>query len=399
MSHTKPLACLLLLGLLAAGPGLAPPSAEAATYFTIPHGTLLNHSEYGVVSWGSGSFTRTDAGGTAVDFAFTGLSSGKMLIKDDFDVENVYGQTGGSHNADFTNFTGYALMAENLDDQTITMHLFINTGFTSGGSQQQNDTFWAGPWVDIPAGRCVLLTLDFDGAEAWNISDNPAPHTGGDLSWPNGGIYAINTYDRGEVTAIGFEVADFSDTNPNGTLRLTPRADALLAPLPPVSGPIGAGGHVDIDFHYEPDLAGPELRGYSVRVQATSALSFTDSDVTFLNPTGAADTYTDVIDNGTNDYTIDFAILGGTTGIDSVETIFRVRFHAAGDGDGVVSIAAAELRDLDNDPVSVDHSCVAQVGVDVTAPTGALAIDGGAAYTTDTEVTLNSSVTGASEMR
>jgi hypothetical protein len=118
------------------------------------------------------------------------------------------------------------MLAENLDDQTISIHLFINTGIIGAPgtppNDWTNDTYWGGPWFDIPAGQTVLLTLSFGYAEAWNITDNKVPHTGGGLSWPDGNWYAINAFDQGEVTAIGFEVADFSGTNPNGTLRLTP---------------------------------------------------------------------------------------------------------------------------------------------------------------------------------
>ena len=89
----------------------------------------------------------------------------------------------------------------------------MNTGLTGGSGNPSNDptndTFWAGPWLTLSLGQMATLTLDFAGAEAWNISDNKAPHTGGGLGWADGGTYAINDRDRNEVSNIGLQMADF----------------------------------------------------------------------------------------------------------------------------------------------------------------------------------------------
>jgi len=55
----------------------------------------------------------------------------------------------------------------------------------------------------------VEVELDFAAAKASGITDNPVPHTGGGLGWPDGGIYAINDRDLHEIGKLGFQIADF----------------------------------------------------------------------------------------------------------------------------------------------------------------------------------------------
>jgi len=219
---------------------LITPLAGAAsdTVFPIPAAELLTDSEFGTKAWGPATVaSRTAASGGAVDFAFTGLGTSGTGVKDDYAVDAVYGQILPSHgNGDFSSFTGYGLRFENLDDATVWVQLCINTGFTGASgtpsSDLTNNTFWASypGWRELGPGEDVLVILDFDGATAYQISDNKVPHTGGGLGWPDGGVYVINSFDRTELSAIGFEVADFAGTNPGAVIRLTPvAADAGVA--------------------------------------------------------------------------------------------------------------------------------------------------------------------------
>ena len=180
--------------------------------FTIPEAKLLG-PEFASAAWG-GSVSRTDAPGSAVQFAFAGLGLSSTGLKDDYPIDTVYGQILPSHaNGDFSNFTGYALRATNVYGHAVHMSLFINTGFTgpSGvpSNDLRNDTFWQSPWTELSPGECALLYLDFDWAIPYGVADNPFPHTPGGA---DGVAMAINAYDRTEIDAIGFQVysSDYS---------------------------------------------------------------------------------------------------------------------------------------------------------------------------------------------
>lgn len=196
---------------------------KAASDFTIPESILLS-SEFSSVSWGSAMFSRTDVRGDAVRFAFSGLTGAGTGVKDDYPVSD-YGQILPSHgNGDFSNFGGYCLWVKNNGTGSVSMSLFINTGFTgpSGNPPDNwhNDTFWQSPWVDILPSQTVVLRLDFDNAIAWNISDNPSPHTQG----TDGDATVINAYDRTEVSAIGFQVTG----NGQGTILVGPASVTVM---------------------------------------------------------------------------------------------------------------------------------------------------------------------------
>jgi hypothetical protein len=241
------LSVALGVAVLALGTPLVGTASDSV--FTIPTAQLLTDSEFGARAWGPGTVaSRTAASGGAVDFAFTGLGTSGTGVKDDYAVDAVYGQILPSHgNGDFSNFTGYGLRFENLDDAAVWVQLCINTGFTGASgtpsSDPTNNTFWASypGWRELGPGEDLLVILDFDGATAYQISDNKVPHTGGGLGWPDGGVYVVNPYDRSELSAIGFEVADFAGTNPNAVIRLTPvAADAGVAILTPAGWAVSA---------------------------------------------------------------------------------------------------------------------------------------------------------------
>jgi hypothetical protein len=199
---------------------------KAACDFTVPESILLG-SEFGVVSWGTAAFSRTDVRGDAVRFAFSGLTGSSTGVKDNYPVSD-YGQILPSHGSgDFSNFCGYSLWVKNNGTGSVSMSLFINTGFTgpSGNppSNWHNDTFWQSPWVDIPPGQTVALRLDFDNAIPWNISDNPLPHTQG----TDGQATAINAYDRTEVSSVGFQITG----DGQGTILVGPASVVVMADI------------------------------------------------------------------------------------------------------------------------------------------------------------------------
>jgi hypothetical protein len=204
--------------------------AQALPDFTIPESVLLG-SEFGSVSWGTAVVYRTDAMDEAVLFTFSGLSGSSTGIKDDYPVDTIYGQNLPSHgNGDFSNFDSYVLRITNIDANSISCSLFINTGFTgpSGNppNNLNNDTFWQSPWTEILEGQTRVLRLDFDNAIPWNISDNPEPHTQG----ANGQLTAINVYDRTEVSAIGFQI--LGEGNPEAALLIAPAQEPICTVEP-----------------------------------------------------------------------------------------------------------------------------------------------------------------------
>ncbi|KPJ59637.1 MAG: hypothetical protein AMJ46_10525 [Latescibacteria bacterium DG_63] len=202
---------------------LVPEASTAAEWFSLPD-TALMSGEFGVVRYGPGSFVRTDVPGPGVRFDFSNLGSSGTGVSDNYPVGEVYGQNLPSHgNGDFSNYSKYAVGFRNMSGGgTVHVSLFLNTGFTgpSGNppSDPANDTFWQSDWIAIPAGSSVTVVLDFNHAIAYNITDNPVPHSEGGQSAPDGDYYLINGTDRCEVTNIGFQVADFSGSSPSTEL-------------------------------------------------------------------------------------------------------------------------------------------------------------------------------------
>jgi hypothetical protein len=150
--------------------------------------------------------------------------------------------------------------------------------------------------------------------------------------------------------------------------------------VPASGGPISCDQSFVLAFHYTPTYDSPAVRGYSIRVQATSAVSFTASDITVNSLPPGDQTFYQIIPNGANDYTIDYTILGTTTqGITGEADLFTVLFYGNADGIATVSIPSAQLRDLQNQPVLVDFSGTAEILVDCVPPgpiTGIAAVPG-----------------------
>lgn len=153
-----------------------------------------------------------------------------------------------------------------------------------------------------------------------------------------------------------------------------------VAALPDASGPINCDETVTLNFHYTPDPMTPELRGFTVTVDCSAELSFDDVD-TDTDPNTFGDiinleafdslgtAYFTVIDNGDGTYTIDSALLGGSTGLATEADLFSITFHPQGDGDGTVDIPAIILRDVDNQDIGTSVAG-ATITVDCTSPPG-----------------------------
>ncbi|MDO8834783.1 MAG: FlgD immunoglobulin-like domain containing protein [Vicinamibacterales bacterium] len=143
---------------------------------------------------------------------------------------------------------------------------------------------------------------------------------------------------------------------------------ASVSALPAVSGPINCGQTVTLNFRYVPDALSPALRGFTVTVDCSDQLTFGAADIVDLGVFDAFDDdYFFPINNGNGTFTIDSAILGGSTGLTTAADLFRITFHPAGDGVGTVTLPTVVLRDLNNG----DIGCVvagATITVDCTPP-------------------------------
>lgn len=143
---------------------------------------------------------------------------------------------------------------------------------------------------------------------------------------------------------------------------------AVVSALPAASGPINCGQTVTLNFRYVPDALTPALRGFTVTVDCSDQLTFGAADIVDLGVFDAFDDdYFFALNNGNGTFTIDSAILGGSTGLTTAADLFRIIFHPAGDGVGTVTLPTVVLRDLDNG----DIGCVvagATITVDCTPP-------------------------------
>lgn len=204
-------------------------SAALAVPYFVPDAELMDEDEFGRLSWSSPGSTldaRIDRPGTGVEFLLTVPPGGGIALGEPewplgphagLDPDpGVPGGTKPHANSSLANYDSYDMLVSYLSGPPgshIDVKLFLNTGLTGPSAfppdTQENDTFWELPsWVTIAVGATTTLHLDFGSAMAWNISDNPAPHTGGGQGWADGGIYAINLRDLHEISNIGIQIAD-----------------------------------------------------------------------------------------------------------------------------------------------------------------------------------------------
>ncbi len=150
---------------------------------------------------------------------------------------------------------------------------------------------------------------------------------------------------------------------------------ALLAIAPATSGPLTCAGSQLLAFDYTPDPLSPAVKGYSVTVETSAALTFDDGDVHFTTLPSDATMVNPVVTEVTpgHKYIIDYAVLfPANTGFTGPATLFTINFHAAGEGTGTVHMSDLAFRDVDNVPIPVGAMNDATVTVDCTAP-GAVA--------------------------
>lgn len=356
----------LLLAIAPMGTLVLGSAVVSAAVFTIPGNHLLNDPEFGSAAWGPATVSRTAGPGSSVDFAFTGLGTGGTALEDDFPVANVYGQTGGSYNSNFTNYGGYSLQVKNLDDAPVWFQIHINTGWASPDTTA--DTYWETPsWQYLAAGQTAIVALDFNYAKAFHISDNSAPHTLGS----DGDTLAINAYDRTQVTNIGFQVADFNGTNANATVRISPPDNIGIDPSTTrclsYAFPCDT---VDVVFTR---VDTTPVRGFSVTFQLSSELALCGGlaasirEGAYLSSIGG--TSYQVADNGGGSYTVDCAILGLPCGATGTGTLFTIDVTNSGaDGTGNITVTSVTVRDCPNAPVPAAPGPAAPITVDLTAP-------------------------------
>jgi hypothetical protein len=188
---------LLSLGILAV---LQFHTAEADTNVDLPDNELLTYFDEG---WGWGNiplpnYTRSDESGLGVRFSFTGLTGSGSALCDGYELNAAAGGT-DLHNANFTKYTHYRMLFRNVGTTTLTVNLFMNTGFTSGWPDPL-DTYWECAWTDIAAGESKIVTLDFSSAIVHNAADDPV-----NKQYPDG-TPGVAMWRLTEVTKIGFQV-------------------------------------------------------------------------------------------------------------------------------------------------------------------------------------------------
>jgi hypothetical protein len=180
-------------------------------------------------------------------------------------------------------------------------------------------------------------------------------------------------------TANAAEIADSADLlgailNKVGAVTLYDPwlGQGSVAATPATSGPINCGQTQTLTVGYTPDAYTAAIRGYSVTLSASAELSFTEADITNLDPfagLGAVIIY-ETIDNGDGTVTVDCAIAGATAGLTAAADLFSVVMHPEADGDGTLSLLNVVLRDVDNNDITAATSG-ATVSVDCTAPPAA----------------------------
>jgi len=220
-------------GLALAGPYLCPDAELLLPDF----GPLAYYSTSGSTLDG-----KVDVPGPGVAFLMTllGPDNGKLGIGDPWQTNPAAGLGWDPvlhHSTSLASYSSYEMPVTYVagpPGSTVNVALILNTGLCGGSgypsSDPTNDTFWSGDWVTLSLGQAATLALDFDWAEAWNISDNKWPHTGGGLGLPNGQHYAIDGFggrDRYEISNIGLQIADFDGDALGGQVVLY-----LNAPIP-----------------------------------------------------------------------------------------------------------------------------------------------------------------------
>ena len=210
-----------------------------AAAYTFPDAELMN-DEFKVEEYGTVTLMgKTDVSpGVQFTVSLPGSGDPKSRIGDDWApnaAANLAWDSGLGHWTSLAAYDSIEMTIKYVSGPSGTdldLHLFMNTGLTgpSGfpSGDVTNNTFWGGNWVTVSPGQTVTLRLDFSAAEAWNITDNKIPHSGGGLGWADGGSRAINMRDRNEVSNFGFEIADFNSNTLGQSVVLHLNAPATV---------------------------------------------------------------------------------------------------------------------------------------------------------------------------
>ena len=173
--------------------------------------------------WGPGLLdSKVDLKYGGVGFALSGLTDSGTGIGDNWWASPPPGPDALSglaehlsHQGSYTDATGYSkitLQFTNLGTDDVDICIYMNTGFTQGGwsadatgvDDSVLDTFWQSSWTSVPAGKRMVVKLDFSSATAYNIADDPV-HTGF-----ADGASGLEIFRLDEVSNLGFQVADFN---------------------------------------------------------------------------------------------------------------------------------------------------------------------------------------------
>jgi parallel beta-helix repeat protein len=161
----------------------------------------------------------TDISGPGVRFDFSGLSTSVgTVVGDNFPVSTLVGgayKTYGVTNpfstwGDFFEYTKYKLIFTNIGQDTVTVNLKVNTGWTIPPPEYAagwRDTFWQNTWTSIDPGESKVITLDFNSSEVWNAGDEQEYKP-----WPDG-TAGIPVWRLDEVSDIGFQILGDGDAS------------------------------------------------------------------------------------------------------------------------------------------------------------------------------------------
>jgi hypothetical protein len=143
--------------------------------------------------WGPGTLTGKTTNGLGVEFDFTGLTSADTGVGNNWQpslpgLNPLLGGKGPEY-CDFTGYTRYSMLFNNIGIDPVQVCLFMNTGFDGNPN-----TYWRSDIITIGAGQSAVVTLDFSCCGWASIGGSGVP------------VQYIN-----QVSNIGFQVYSGSD--------------------------------------------------------------------------------------------------------------------------------------------------------------------------------------------
>jgi hypothetical protein len=289
--------------------------------------TYLMSADFGY-RWNGppGTFvTKTDISGPGVQFDFTDL--GKVAMGDDYPVaQGAGGALYDGHYSDFSGYWGYSVLFVNQGPDTIEVHLFMNTGFTSSPHTAAEDTFWASNWISLAKDQRAIVTLDFSSCgQVYHADDDPVPewrHDDGTGGWP---VQRLQ-----EVTGIGFEVIDSGSAS--ASVIVSGDLAHLYIDPPAVNKAPG-----DPDFTVAVTLSNfANLYGFEIKLTWNNTLiTFVSADKTPLNtlwpaiPPETSGWAVILETSGAGFYRLAVSSIGSVASNAGASVLFRVTFHIA----------------------------------------------------------------------